>query len=162
MAKINFTPEHLARLKELAIEMLFTGTTFRGSVGTSLTVYDLLHNTTENTLVTFNSNLKKEIERIESLDEWSMSDYQQKKLAATKESQEFMNLLIGYKKFQTQLNADKAKLAELRAQYKEIEKSTLTPQDQLAALKKQMKELGAEEVEETPEPGKTSGAEHNE
>lgn len=156
MAKINFTPEHMARLKELAIEMLFRGFIFKGTVGTSLTVYDLIHNTSETTLIIFNGNLKKEIERVQTLDEWSMNDYQQKKLADTKETQEFINLLIGYKKNQAQLNADKAKLAELRAQYKEIEKSTLTPQDQLAAIKKQMKELGADDIEDIPVVEETS------
>lgn len=143
--RINFTPEHEARLKQLAIIMLFDGITLKGTVGTELTVQDLLHNTTVNTLVMLNSNLKKEIERISGLDEWSMNDYQQRKLANTKELQEFTNLLIGYKKFQAEKQSAKAEIANLKAQYAEIKKSTMTPQDQLTALEKKIKELGDDE-----------------
>jgi len=146
MSKINFTKEHLVKLKELATKMLFAGSTVQGLVGTQMSVHDLIHNATINTLITFNSNMKKEIERISSLDEWSMNDYQQKKLEILKETQEFVNLLIGYKKNQSELEADKSKLRELRAKQAELKESTLTPEDKLKALDEEIAKL-SENVE---------------
>lgn len=147
MSKINFTKEHLDKLKELAVKMLFSGNVVAGAMGTSLTIYDLFHNTTINTLITINGNLKREIEKISNLDEWSMNDYQQRKLEATKQIQELINLLIGYKKNQAEVEADKTKLKELKAKQAELKESTLTPEDRLKALEKEIAALESESSE---------------
>lgn len=146
--KINFTQEHLAKLKDLATKMLFNGTIIKGLVGSESNIYDLVHNTTINSLITLNSNLKKEIEKISNLDEWSMNSYQQSKLETTKETQELVNLLIGYKKDLAQKGEDKAKLSELKAKYKELKESTMTPEDRLKALEAEIKSIGGEEAVE--------------
>src|SRR5688572_33416678 len=111
-AKINFTSDHLKRLFELATSMLFSGDTVKGLIGSQLTIYDLIHNTTVKTLGDIYTGLKKEISRIETLDEWSMTDYQQRKLVATKETAELVHLLIGYKKHNEQIGVQNAKIAE--------------------------------------------------
>lgn len=148
MSKVNFTPEHLEQLEKLSVTMLFEGTLINGLVGTKLNVHELVHNTSVNSLITLNSNLKKEIEKISDLDEWSMNDYQQKKLETSKRNQEFVNLLIGYKKFQAERESDKAKLAELQMKYREIKKSTMTPAEQLKELERQITSLGGATSEE--------------
>lgn len=148
MSKINFTKEHLQKLKEAATKMLFANSVVDGLVGSKLTVHDLIHNTTINTLITINSNMKREIEKISNLDEWSMTEYQQRKLANLKEIQEFVNLLIGYKKNRAEIEADKSKLAELRAKQAELQESTLTPEDRLKALEKEISELSENLQEE--------------
>ena len=133
MGKINFTQEHKTRLINLCIGMLFSGDVIKGPLGMETNIYDLIHNTTVNSLVTINSNLKKEIERLSNLDECSLNAYQQRKLSETKEAQELVNLLIGFKKLAEQVKSDKARIAELTAKKEEIEKSSMTPAEQLAA-----------------------------
>jgi len=47
MATINFTPEDKKELMDLAGEALVSGATFRGSINTTLTIYDLFHTTND-------------------------------------------------------------------------------------------------------------------
>lgn len=149
--KINFTADHLKKLQELSVKFLFDGTGIKGLVGTTTYIYDLIHNTTVNSLVKINVNLRQEVARIESLDEWSMNDYQQRKLVETKEMQELVNLLIGYKKNQEQIDANKAKVTDLKAKYKELKASTMKPEDQMKALEAEIAALG-DTVEESTVP----------
>ena len=141
MGKINFTKEHLAKLKELAINFLFKGIVIRGAINSELTVWDIIHNTTLNTLSTIYANLKREVEKISNLDEWNMTDYQQKKLLALKEQLEFVNLVIGYKKYQVEVQTDRDKLKELKAKYAELKESTLSPTERLAALETEINSI---------------------
>lgn len=146
MAKINFTKEHLAKLKDLAIKFLFKGILIKGAINSELSVWDILHNTTLNTLSTIYGNLKREVEKISNLDEWNLTDYQQKKLEVLKEQMEFVNLVIGYKKYQIEIQSDKDKLRELKAKQQELKESTLTPVERLAALEAEIASI--ESVEE--------------
>lgn len=141
MGKINFTKEHLAKLKELATNFLFKGIVIKGAINTELTVWDIIHNTTLNTLSTIYANLKREVEKISNLDEWNMTDYQQKKLLALKEQLEFVNLVIGYKKYQVEVQTDRDKLKELKAKYAELKESTLSPTERLAALETEINSI---------------------
>ena len=146
MSKINFTKEHLAKLKDLAIKFLFKGILIKGAINSELSVWDILHNTTLNTLSTIYGNLKREVEKISNLDEWNLIDYQQKKLEVLKEQMEFVNLVIGYKKYQIEIQSDKDKLRELKAKQQELKESTLTPVKRLAALEAEIASI--ESVEE--------------
>lgn len=145
MAKINFTAEHQNKLNNLIIKMLFGNLVLKGLMGTELNVHQLVNQTSINSLITMNSNLKKQITSIEDLDEWSQTPYQQKKLKDTKEMQELINLLIGYKKYQEQKNSDAQQVRNLKAKVAELEAQTITPAEQLAKLKKEIAELGGEE-----------------
>ena len=141
MKKINFTEEHDRRLKELAIDLLFGGTFIKGLAGTEYSVFDILHAVTINTVTTMYSNLKREIEKIESLDEWSMTDYQQRKLADTKKMYEFLNLTIGWRKLQDQNAKIAEKAKELQKELKELELNSLSPEDKIKAKQKELDDL---------------------
>lgn len=151
MAKVNFTKENEARLKELAVIFLFLNTKFRGLMNSTMNIVQMLHELTINTLQSMYAQLKKEVSKIEDLDEWSMTDYQQKKKKDLELQKEFVYLLIGYKMYQAQLDEEKAKLTELKAKYKELKASTMSPTDQLAAIAKEIESLG-DKVEDTPQP----------
>lgn len=144
MAKINFTAEHNARLGVLAAEALIKGTTFKGNLGSELNIYDLFHNCTVNTLTRYHGNLKKEIADIEALDEWSLTEHQQRKAANLKKNQELVNLLIGYKRSQEEKEANKSKLAEVKAQYAKLKEDTKTPEDKMKELEATMAALEAD------------------
>jgi hypothetical protein len=149
MKRINFTTEHQSQLKEWAIDLLFSGTFIKGFTGASYSVFDLLHNVTINTLVTMLGNLKKDIEKIENLDEWSMTDYQQKRLAESKKMAEFLNLAIGWRKYNEQVAEEKEQVKALKAKMKELKTSTMTPTEQIAELEKQITSMGGSLTEDT-------------
>lgn len=144
MAKINFTQEHQAKLNELILKMLFGNLVLKGLMGAEMNVHQLVNQTSINSLITMNSNLKKAVESIEGLDEWSQTPYQQRKLKDTKEMQELVNLLIGYKKFQEQKNSDAQQIKNLKAKMVELEAQTITPAEQLAKIKKEIADLGGD------------------
>lgn len=132
---INFTKEHLTRLQDLSLKALFNNSVVKGKLGSELDIHTLLHSTSISSLVDLHRQIKKEVDTTSNLDEWSMNDYQQRKLDSLKESQELINLLIGYKKHLSQTEAAKAENAEIKAQIKELEESTMTPEARIEALK---------------------------
>ncbi len=148
MSQTNFTAEHRKELMDLAGEALVSGTTIGGSVGTQMNIYDLFHNTNITTLSRIHGNIKKEVTEIENLDEWSLSEHQQRKAARLKTVQRLVNLLIGFKKKQAEDANNKATAKELREQLTTLKKSLMTPEAQIAELEAKLTALGP--VEATP------------
>lgn len=146
--KINFTREHLAKLKELCVRSLFKGTMIKGLVGTTINIYDLIHNTTLNTLTSIHSNLKKEEDKIQALDEWSMTDYQQAKLVEVQKTREMVNLIIGYKRHQAEADNERAKLSQLKASLAELKAQAMTPEEKIKALEDAIEATSVNEVED--------------
>lgn len=138
MAKINFTKEHQDKLNSLAGEALVKGTVFKGNLGAQMNIYDLFHNCNTNTLTRYHANIKKEIAEIEALDEWSFTEYQQRKAADLKKTQELVFLLIGYKRNQAEVEANKAQLAELKETYNKLKEDTKTPEDKMKEIEAKM------------------------
>src|SRR5687768_15951245 len=126
--KINFTKENQDRLNQLAGDALFKGTTFKGSVGSEINIYDLIHNCQINTLSRYHGSLKKEISEIDNLDEWSLTDHQKRKKANLEKQKELINLLIGHKRFKEQEAASRKEYLSLKSQYAELKENTKTPE----------------------------------
>ena len=145
--KTNFTKEHLEKFKSLAITFLLKGITVKGTTPASeYTVYDLIHVLSINNLTTIYSNLKSQIEKISGLDEWNLTDYQQKRQEDLKAQLDLVNLCIGYRKYRAEIASDKEKLAELKRKEKELKESTLSPEDKLKALQEEISSI--ESIEE--------------
>lgn len=138
MGKINFTSEHSAKLKELAVKALFDGETFKPTgLGNENTIHDLIHNVSVDTLTKYHANVKKQVAEIENLDEWNLTDYQQRKAASLKKTQELVNLIIGYRRSEIEKAAEKKALQEKLSLYKQLKEEAKTPEER-------MKELEAE------------------
>jgi len=137
--KINFTEEHYAKLKELAVQALFEGTSFRTKLGPYLTIYELLHTTSINQLNEIKNDLAKQIEKIEGGDEWIDPDSE--KLESLKSNKELINLIIGWKRYNLELDENTRKKEELTAKLVELKESTKTPEDRINELEAQLKEL---------------------
>lgn len=148
--KINFTAEHKQKMMSLLGSMLLSGNLISGVMGTSLNAHDLVHNTSIKTLQNILLNLKKSVDAKESLDEWSMTEYQQREISKLKSQYDLVNLLIGYKKAQAEKDTNAAKLSEIKAKYDELKQSSLTPAEQMKALEDQMKELSSDEETLSP------------
>ena len=137
--KINFTKEHMLRLYDLANEALFDRTEISTKLGQQLNIYELLHTTSINQLNEIKIGLSKKIEKIEATDEWVAPDND--KLQAMKDTKELVNLIIGWKRYNLELNENARKKEELSKKLTELKESTKTPEDRIKELEAQLKEL---------------------
>ena len=143
MSKINFTSEHEKQLKDLYLELGFSGAKLQGKFGAnSMSADQLLHTTTIETLKSFKVTLKKEIEELEKEDEWTTGVTSLKRLTITKKWYDYVNLLIGYKLYTEQV-ASETRAARKAAQ----EKLAILTQAKDAAELKRIQGLTPEELE---------------
>ena len=137
--KINFTQEHMQKLSELALKMLFINGEIRNKIGTPLSIVELLHTTSINQLNEIKALLAKKIEAQESKDEWIDPD--NAKLEQLKEDKELVNLIVGYKRLQLERSENARKKEELTKKLAELKESTKTPEDRIKEMEAQLKEL---------------------
>lgn len=129
--KINFTQEHFQRMQSLLLQMLLNNETINNKLGQPLNVVELLHTTTINGLNSIRLSLAKQIENLENADEWVASPVSQAKLDNLKAAKETVNLIIGYKRFQQELNENEAKKAALKEKIAQMKEEAKTPEDRL-------------------------------
>lgn len=141
MAKINFTKEHLEKLKYHALGMLFTQETVTTTLGQPLNIVELLHTTTINTLNKIRLQLAKEIETIENQDEWVSRVASQNKLEDLKNKKELVNLIIGYKRFQQEQYEIAQERKSLEAELKSLKESQKTPEDKIKEIEEKLGSL---------------------
>jgi len=137
--KINFTKDHMARLIDLADAALFDKTVITTKLGQVLNIYELLHTTSINQLNEIKINLAKKIEKAEAADEWVAPDND--KLQVMKDTKELVNLIIGWKRYNMELDENSRKKEELTKKLSELKESTKTPEDRIKELEAQLKEL---------------------
>ena len=145
MAKINFTKEHFVKLQQLALGMLFNNEVIFTRMNTPLNIVELLHTTTIGTLNEIRLSLGKAIEKLENQDEWTSTEDTQAKLEGLKLRKELVNLIIGYKRFNLENEANAHKKAELEAKLKELKESQKTPEDRIKELEAEISQLDTEE-----------------
>ena len=136
---VNFTKEHMAKLTELASQMLFSGEVVNSKLGQPLNVFDILHTTTINTLNNIKNELGRKITKLEEADEWvGVNTFE---LESTKTKKEFVNLVIGYKRYQNELEENRAKKEKLQKELEQLVASNKTPDERIAELRAQIAEL---------------------
>ena len=145
MKKVNFTIEHYAKMQTLAFDMLVYNQTISTKMGQPLNIVELMHTQTINTLNGIRLSLGKQIETLESQDEWVATDYQQEKLEALKKQKELVNLIIGWKRHNLEIQEARARKAELTAQLDELKESQKTPEDRIKELEAKLQEIDTTE-----------------
>lgn len=146
MAKVNFTKEHYAKMKELAVNMLISNSVINTKMGQPLTIVELMHTQTVNTLNNIRLALGKQIESIEQQDEWVSTSYQQEKLDNLKTQKELVNYIIGWKRYKAEQLETRQKKAELTEQLKQLKESQKTPEDRIKELEAELGSLDSEEL----------------
>lgn len=141
MAKINFTNEHMERMKKLLIDMLINNDTVLSGFGTYLDVCALLHTVTINSLNKLRIQLGVQIEALNNVDEWSNVD-NQAKIKELSDKKELINLIIGYKRFKEEIEATNLKKKELEDKLNSLKESQKTPEDKIKEIEAQIAELG--------------------
>lgn len=134
---VNFTNEHLTRLKELACKMLFENGEIQNSIGTPLSITELLHTTTINKLTKIKNMLQKQIQNLGN--EWVGPDSE--KLLKLQENKELVNLIIGYKYKSNEVSENDRKKEELSAKLQELKESQKTPEDRIKELEAELASL---------------------
>lgn len=140
--KIEFTKEHESKLKELFLELGFSGFTIPGKFGAnSYNVIQLLHTTDITSLQVIYIDLERDIEKLGKINKWTSP--QASKLENLKKWYEFIDLLIGYKLYNAQQQsiaeqnkkekAEKLKILKKAFEAKEIERINSLSQEELDA-----------------------------
>lgn len=137
--KINFTKQHMQRLADLAASFLFENKTVTTQMGQVLNVVELLHTTSINTLNNIKSSLVKKIEKIEGEDEWTNPDSD--KLESLKITKEFINLIVGWKRYNLEIEENRRKKEELSKKLAELKESQKTPEDRIKELEAELATL---------------------
>ena len=137
--KINFNKEHMEKLQALVCKMLFNNGEIRSKIGTPLSIVELLHTTSINSLNEIKASLAKQIEKQESRDEWVDPDNE--KLAQLKEAKELVNLIVGWKRYNMEIAENKRKKAELTEKLAELKESTKTPEDRIKEMEAELAAL---------------------
>lgn len=135
---INFTKEHYAKLKELAFDMLVSNDTIPTKLGQSLTILELMHTTTINTLNGLKQQIAKQIDNLENQDEWASSEHLQSKLNKLKAKKELVNLIVGWKRYSEEREELSAKKEELSIQLKKLKEAQKTPEERIKELEEQI------------------------
>ena len=137
---INFTKEHMQKLSELALKMLFVNGEIRNKIGTPLSIVELLHTTSINQLNEIKAALAKKIEQQEGRDEWIDPDNE--KLTQLKEDKELVNLIVGWKRLNLERAENARKKEELTKKLAELKESTKTPEDRIKEMEAELAALG--------------------
>ena len=136
--RINFTKEHEEKLNEFIVEMWRGDIVVIGKLGQPMNICELKV-LSPNSLNDLKLIYDKKISSLESKDEWI--DPENDKLNLYRFIRNGLNLLVGFKRKQTQIAEDKAKKAELIKKLTELKESTKTPEDKIKELEAQLKEL---------------------
>lgn len=141
MGKINFTKEHMARLKELATTMLFKNDCVATTMGQHLEISQLLHCTTINSLNRIKMELAKKIEQAENADEWATTDNDKRILDDLRTKRDLVNLIVGYKRYMDELAATSRERERLQEEIAQLREEQKTPADRLKEMEDKLAAL---------------------
>lgn len=140
---IHFTKENYETLCKLAADMLFANEVISYGVGQPKSIIELLHTTSIETLNKIKQTLNKRIEEQENKDEWISPD--NAKLDRIRKKKELVNLIIGWKRFNLEKDAQAQKKAELTKKLNELKESQKTPADRIKELEAELSSMDAVE-----------------
>lgn len=139
MTKINFGKEHEEKLNALAVKFLKENKVVRTAMGQILNIVELMHTTSINQLNNIRTALLKQIQKKEEGDEWVETDTSA--LEEMKDTKELVNLIIGWKRKNIEIEENKAKKAELTKKLSELKESTKTPEDRIKEMEAELAAL---------------------
>lgn len=141
--KINFTKQNYQDLVNLVAQAAMNHVVINTKMGQPLDIVALLHTTSINTLNDIKASLVKKIRNIEDRDEWVEADPDE--LTAIKAQKELVNLVVGWKRWTMEINANKQKKAELTKKLDALKESTKTPEDRIKEMEAQIAAMDADE-----------------
>ena len=146
MTKINFTKEHLEKMKRLAVDMLLKNESVTTKMGQVLNISELMHTTTVNTLNSIKSQLKEKITKAEEKDEWAATEKDSKYLEMLKNQKELIHLIVGWKRYNMEQASIQSKKEALEERLEELRESQKTPAERIKELEEAINKLEDEQI----------------
>lgn len=131
--KINFTKEHLAKLKANIAELVLNGTIIAGPMGQNYDIFNIANTLSVASLRTISAFLQKKKANLSAGDEWVENPHEEE----VKELQfiiDTISLVIGYKLKNIELEDNAREKARLEKQLAELKESQKTPAELIAEI----------------------------
>lgn len=124
-----FTKTHFDNLSQLIIEALFKDKTFYNNLNMPITVYDLVNNTTINSLTSMYSKALRKLNEVEQQNEWKETD-----TTELIKTTQLLNLLIGYKTYSNEVEERKEKKKLLEEKLNTLKEASKSPEEKIKEI----------------------------
>lgn len=124
-----FTKTHFDNLSQLIIEALFKDKTFYNNLNMPITVYDLVNNTTINSLTSMYSKALRKLNEVEQQNEWKETD-----TTELIKTTQLLNLLIGYKTYSNEVKERKEKKKLLEKKLNTLKEASKSPEEKIKEI----------------------------
>lgn len=124
-----FTKTHFDNLSQLIIEALFKDKTFYNNLNMPITVYDLVNNTTINSLTSMYSKALRKLNEVEQQNEWKETD-----TTELIKTTQLLNLLIGYKTYSNEIKERKEKKKLLEEKLNTLKEASKSPEEKIKEI----------------------------
>lgn len=124
-----FTKTHFDNLSQLIIEALFKDKTFYNNLNMHITVYDLVNNTTINSLTSMYSKALRKLNEVEQQNEWKETD-----TTELIKTTQLLNLLIGYKTYSNEVKERKEKKKLLEEKLNTLKEASKSPEEKIKEI----------------------------
>ena len=129
-----FTKTHFDNLSQLIIEALFKDKTFYNNLNMPITVYDLVNNTTINSLTSMYSKALRKLNEVEQQNEWKETD-----TTELIKTTQLLNLLIGYKTYSNEVKVRKEKKKLLEEKLNTLKEASKSPEEKIKEIEELIK-----------------------
>ena len=129
-----FTKTHFDNLSQLIIEALFKDKTFYNNLNMPITVYDLVNNTTINSLTSMYSKALRKLNEVEQQNEWKETD-----TTELIKTTQLLNLLIGYKTYSSEVKERKEKKKLLEEKLNTLKEASKSPEEKIKEIEELIK-----------------------
>ena len=124
-----FTKTHFDNLSQLIIEALFKDKIFYNNLNMPITVYDLVNNTTINSLTSMYSKALRKLNEVEQQNEWKETD-----TTELIKTTQLLNLLIGYKTYSNEVKERKEKKKLLEEKLNTLKEASKSPEEKIKEI----------------------------
>lgn len=124
-----FTKTHFDNLSQLIIEALFKDKTFYNNLNMPITVYDLVNNTTINSLTSMYSKALRKLNEVEQQNEWKETD-----TTELIKTTQLLNLLIGYKTYSNEVKERREKKKLLEEKLNTLKEESKSPEEKIKEI----------------------------
>lgn len=129
-----FTKTHFDNLSQLIIEALFKDKTFYNNLNMPITVYDLVNNTTINSLTSMYSKALRKLNEVEQQNEWKETD-----TTELIKTTQLLNLLIGYKTYSKEVKERKEERKLLEEKLNTLKEASKSPEEKIKEIEELIK-----------------------
>lgn len=129
-----FTKTHFDNLSQLIIEALFKDKTFYNNLNMPITVYDLVNNTTINSLTSMYSKALRKLNEAEQQNEWKETD-----TTELIKTTQLLNLLIGYKTYSNEVKEKEKERKLLEEKLNTLKEASKSPEEKIKEIEELIK-----------------------